>query len=67
VAFFCSFGGRGADKALREMQQIVGKPAVAECKVTASEALHGIHAALAVFVSDLERQIAKSWNFEWAC
>jgi flavodoxin len=67
VAFFCSFGGRGADKALREMQQIVGKPAVAECKVTASEALHGVHAALAVFVSDLKRHIAKARNLEWEC
>jgi flavodoxin len=67
VAFFCSFGRRGADKALREMQQIAGKPAVAECKVTASEVLHGVHAALAVFVSDLKRQIAKLRNLEWAC
>lgn len=67
VAFFCSFGGRGADKALREMQQIAGKPAVAECKVTANEALHGVHPALAMFGSDLKRHLARSRNLEWAC
>ncbi|ANB77873.1 flavodoxin (plasmid) [Paraburkholderia phytofirmans OLGA172] len=67
VAFFCSFGGGGADKALHEMQQIVGKPAVAECKVTASEVHHGAHTALAAFVSGLKRHIAKSRNLEWAC
>jgi menaquinone-dependent protoporphyrinogen IX oxidase len=67
VAFFCSFGGRGADNALHEMQQIVGKPAVAECKVTASEVHHGAHAALAAFVSGLKRHLARSENFEWMC
>ncbi|WP_168788167.1 flavodoxin family protein [Paraburkholderia aromaticivorans] len=67
VAFFCSFGGRGADKVLREMQQIVGKPAVAECKVTASEVHHGAHIALSAFVSGLKRHIAKSQNLEWMC
>jgi flavodoxin len=67
VAFFCSFGGRGVDEALREMQQIVGKPAVAECKVTASEVHHGAHTTLSVFVSGLKRHIAKSLSLEWAC
>ncbi|NYH14178.1 flavodoxin family protein [Paraburkholderia bryophila] len=67
VAFFCSFGGRGADNAVHEMQEIVGKPAVAECKVTASEVHHGAHTALAAFVSGLKRHIAKSGNLEWAC
>ncbi|MFL9913752.1 flavodoxin family protein [Paraburkholderia sp. RL17-337-BIB-A] len=67
VAFFCSFGGRGADKALHEMQQIVGKPAVAECKVTASEVHHGAHVALAAFVSGLKHRLARSENFEWMC
>jgi len=67
VAFFCSFGGRGADKALREMGQIVGRPAVAECKVTASEAHHGANAALAVFVSRLKRHMVRSRDLAWMC
>lgn len=67
VAFICCFGGQGADKALREMQQIAGKPAVAECKVTASEVHRGPHTTLAAFVSGLKRHIAQSRNLEWAC
>lgn len=67
VAFLCCFGGRGADKALREMQQIVGKAAVADCKVTASEVHHSVHTALAAFVSGLKRHIAKYRNLEWVC
>lgn len=67
VAFFCSFGGRGADEALREMCQIAGKLAVAECKVTAREAHHDARAALAVFVSRLKRHMARSKSLDWVC
>jgi flavodoxin len=67
IAFFCSYGGRGADKALREMRQLVGKPPVAECKVTAAEAHRGTHAALADFVGGLKRHLARASEFEWMC
>lgn len=67
VAFFCSFGGSGADKALREMRELAGKPAVAECKVTAAAAHHGAHAALAAFAGKLKRHIARCSEFEWMC
>lgn len=67
VAFFCSFGGRGADKALHEMRELVGKPAVAECKVTAAEAHQGAHAALAAFVGGIKRHLARSRDLEWMC
>jgi flavodoxin len=67
VAFFCSCGGRGADKALREMSALAGKPAVAECKVTACEARHGAHAALAGFVGAVKRHIARFNELEWTC
>jgi menaquinone-dependent protoporphyrinogen IX oxidase len=67
VAFFCSFGGRGADKALHEMRELVGKPVVAECKVTAAEARQGAHAALAAFVGSLKRHLARARDLEWMC
>lgn len=67
VAFFCSFGGHGADGALREMRQLAGEPAVAECKVTAAEAHRNPHAALADFVTRLKRHLARSSEFEWTC
>jgi hypothetical protein len=67
VAFFCSFGGRGANKALREMSALAGKPAIATCKVTAFEARHGTHAALAGLVGSVKRHIARVNELEWMC
>lgn len=67
VAFFCSFGGRGADKAMREMRELAGKPAVAECKVTAAEARRGVDAASAVFARVLKGHISRFEALEWMC
>ncbi|MFM0500197.1 flavodoxin family protein [Paraburkholderia caffeinilytica] len=67
VAFFCSFGGRGADKALREMGELAGKPAVASCKVKAAAAHEDAHAALAAFVGGLKRHLARSSELAWMC
>ncbi|MGF6920581.1 flavodoxin family protein [Paraburkholderia sp. 40] len=67
VAFFCSFGGHGADAALREMGELAGKPAVAECKITAAAAHQGAQAALAAFVGGLKRHLARAGEFEWMC
>ncbi|WP_249362964.1 flavodoxin [Burkholderia sp. 4M9327F10] len=67
VAFFCSFGGRGADKAMTEMRELAGKPAVAECKVTAAEARRGADAALAVFARVLNGHISRFKTLEWMC
>ncbi|MFM0186475.1 NAD(P)H-dependent oxidoreductase [Paraburkholderia nemoris] len=64
VAFFCSFGGRGADKAMRQMRELVGRLAVAECKVTAAEAHKDANAALAVFAHVLKGHIARSRTLE---
>ncbi|CAB3789786.1 hypothetical protein LMG28614_03002 [Paraburkholderia ultramafica] len=67
VAFFCSCGGHGAAAALREMSVLAGKPAVAECRITAAAAHQGVHAELADFVGALKRHLAWSSEFEWMC
>ncbi|RDJ99752.1 flavodoxin family protein [Paraburkholderia lacunae] len=67
VAFLCSFGGRGADKAMTEMRELAGKPAIAECKVTAAQARRGANAAVAVFVRVLKGHIARFQALEWMC
>jgi len=67
VAFFCSFGGRGADKAMRQMRELVGRPAIAECKVTAAEAHRDANAALAVFAHVLKGHIARFKALAWMC
>ncbi|HYS64884.1 MAG TPA: flavodoxin [Paraburkholderia sp.] len=65
VAFFCSFGGQGSPAAMRQMRELAGKPAVAECAVTAREARRDAGAALAGFVSLLKRHIARARELEW--
>ncbi|CAE6761701.1 hypothetical protein R69927_04984 [Paraburkholderia domus] len=67
VAFFCSFGGRGADQAMREMRELVGRPAVAECNVTAAEARKDANGALAVFAHVLKGHIARFKALAWMC
>jgi menaquinone-dependent protoporphyrinogen IX oxidase len=67
VAFFCSFGGRGAHAALREMAELAGKQAVAVGKVTAASAQHGAPVELAAFVGGIKRHLARSSEFEWMC
>jgi hypothetical protein len=49
------------------MSELAGKPAVAECKITAAEAHRGAQAALADFVGALKRHLARSSEFEWMC
>lgn len=67
VAFFCSFGGHGADTALREMRELAGKPSIAECYVTAAAVHQGVHSAIASFVSGLKKRLARSGEMEWMC
>lgn len=67
VAFFCSFGGRGADAALREMAELAGKQPVAVCKVKAASAHRGAPVELATFVGGLKRHLARCSEFEWMC
>lgn len=65
VAFFCSFGGRGADEALRAMRALAHRPVVAECKVTAAAAHQGAYAAMAGFAQALKRHLARMREIEW--
>jgi flavodoxin len=43
VAFFCTYGGSGKDKVLREMATLAGKPAVANMGVSDNEINQGAH------------------------
>ncbi len=58
VAFFCSFARRGNHRALEQMRELTGIPALAECSVTAREALHGESSEiLRDFVERLRRNL----------
>src|SRR5689334_11059434 len=55
VAFFCTYGGRGADTAFLDMQHVLGRPPLATCALKAHEVRSGTHdAALAAFATRLE-------------
>lgn len=43
VAFFCTYGGSGQNKVLREMAALAGKPAVATMGVSDNEINQGAH------------------------
>ncbi|ACC75117.1 flavodoxin [Paraburkholderia phymatum] len=58
VAFFCSFARRGNRRALDQMRALAGMPALAECSLTAREALRGESSEiLREFVERLERNL----------
>lgn len=55
VAFFCTLGGRGSERAFGQMQGLAGKAPVARCAITAREVLSDRCAgAVAAFVTQLE-------------
>ncbi|WP_445487306.1 flavodoxin family protein [Rhodopseudomonas sp. RCAM05734] len=55
VAFFCTLGGAGSDKAFGQMQEIAGKPPRATLAVNAADVIADRYApALASFVTALE-------------
>jgi flavodoxin len=56
VAFFCTMGGRGGERAFAEMQAIVGKAPRASCAVTAREVATGAYGArIAQFLEQMKR------------
>jgi len=58
VAFFCSFARRGNHRVLEQMRALAGIPALAECSLTAREALHGESSEiLRDFVERLQRNL----------
>jgi len=55
VAFFCTMGGRGSERAFEEMQAIAGKAPRAGCAVTAREAASETYGArIAQFLEQLK-------------
>ncbi|KVD18062.1 flavodoxin [Burkholderia ubonensis] len=61
VAFFCSFAQRGADSALAQMRMLAPRPPLAECRVTAREALHGeASPILTAFAEQAMRRLAEA-------
>ena len=57
LAFFCTLGGAGSDKAFAQMQDLAGKSPVACLEVTASDLASGAHRArLSAFVKSLRQQ-----------
>ncbi len=57
LAFFCTLGGAGSDKAFAQMQDLAGKSAVASLAVTARDLASGAdRARLSAFVESLRQQ-----------
>jgi flavodoxin len=68
VAFFCSLGGRGSESAFSQMRALVGKPPLAECKVTAREFRRGDEKSLLDdFVGKLRHKLARIDALQWMC
>ena len=54
VAFFCTLGGKGSERAFAQMQGIIGKPPRATCAITAREVASGRDGPrLATFAGEL--------------
>jgi hypothetical protein len=55
VAFFCTLGGAGSEKAFAQMQAIVGKPPRAACAITARDLATGGEKAKLALLADVLR------------
>ena len=59
VAFFCTLGGAGSDRAFDQMQQVTGKRPVGCLSVTAGEvATAAYEVRVATFAQSLQRELA---------
>ena len=57
VAFFCTLGGAGSDRAFAQMKDLAGKPPAACLAVTARDLVtEGYRPRLATFIESLRRQ-----------
>ena len=60
VAFFCTLGGAGGDRAFAQMQELVGKRPVGYLAITADKVASGAYnAEVAKFAEALQRGLAK--------
>jgi len=60
VAFFCTLGGAGSDRAFGQMQELTGKPPIGCLAITAREvALATYQARVATFAGALQRRLAE--------
>jgi len=60
VAFFCTLGGAGSDRAFGEMQELTGEPPVGCLAIAAREvALTAYQARVATFAEALQRGLAE--------
>ena len=60
VAFFCTLGGAGADRAFGQMEELAGKRPVGSFSVTAQEVASATYQPrLAMFVEALQRGVAE--------
>ncbi|MGJ5140996.1 flavodoxin family protein [Bradyrhizobium oligotrophicum] len=60
VAFFCTLGGAGSDRAFGQMQELAGKPPVGCLAITAREVASATYQAKVVmFAEALQRSLAE--------
>ncbi len=60
VAFFCTLGGAGSDRAFGQMQEVAGKRPLACLSVTAGEVASASHGPrVAAFAEGLQRRLAE--------
>jgi len=60
VAFFCTLGGAGGDRAFRQMEELAGKPPVGFLSLTAREVASATYQPrLAAFVEALQQGLAE--------
>jgi UDP-N-acetylglucosamine:LPS N-acetylglucosamine transferase len=66
VAFFCSLGGRGSDKAFERMRASAGVSPLATCAVTAADVQSGHdHALLDAFAHKIRHRLSTLETIEW--